>query len=141
MGRVSFWHMGVDTKFLIKKEAFFWPLGYLLKSLGGISVNRGKSAKLTDEIAQMYDSHESLFITITPEGTRALVKRWRLGFYHIAISSNVPIIFGVLDYQNKTGGMKGLFYPTGDVKKDLKEIQSFYKGIKGKNPELSKIFE
>lgn len=141
MGRISFWHMGVETKFLIKKEAFFWPLGNLLRSLGGISVNRGKSGKLTDAIAKMYNENDSFFITITPEGTRALVKRWKLGFYHIAITANVPIIFGVLDYTNKIGGMKGLFYPTGDVKKDLKEIQSFYKGIEGKNPELSKIFD
>jgi len=43
--------------------------------------------------------------------------------------------------KNKTGGMKKLFYPTGDIEKDLVEIQSFYKGIEGKNPEKSKIFD
>lgn len=141
MGRVSFWHMRVDTKFLIKKEAFFWPLGGLLSKLGGIPVNRGKAGKLTESITKMYDDKDSLFITITPEGTRTLVKKWKLGFYKIAIEANVPIVYGVLDYKNKTGGMKGVFYPTGDIKKDIKEIQSFYKDIEGKNPKLSKIFD
>lgn len=27
IGKISFWHLGVDSKILIKKEAFFWPAG------------------------------------------------------------------------------------------------------------------
>lgn len=141
MGRLSFWHMRVDTKFFIKKEAFFWPAGDLLKKLGGIPVIRGKAGRLTNDIAKMFEETDSLFITITPEGTRDLVKKWKLGFYRIAMAASVPIVFGVLDYKNKTGGMKTLIYPTGDIEKDLREIQSFYKGIEGKNPELSNFFD
>jgi len=141
MGRISYWHMGVDTKFLIKKEAFFWPLGGLLRKLGGIPVNRGKAGRMTEAVAKMFDENDSLFITITPEGTRTLVKKWKRGFYRIAMTANVPIIFGVLDYANKTGGMKKVFYPTGNIEEDIKEIKSFYKDIKGKNPELSIIFD
>ncbi len=141
MGRISFWSLGVDTKFLIKKEAFVWPFGVLLRKLGGIPVNRGRAAKLTDEIARMYHENDSFFVTITPEGTRTLVKEWKKGFYHIAVSANVPIIFGVLDYENKSGGMMKLYYPTGNMQEDIKEIKSFYKGIKGKNPDRSKIFD
>ena len=140
LGRISFWHMNVETKFLIKKEAFFWPFGLLLRKLGGLPVNRKKAGRLTDAIARMYDDHESLFITITPEGTRTLVQKWKLGFYYIAVTANVPIILGVLDYENKRGGMKKVFYPTGDMKEDLKEIKRFYEGVNGKNPERSKIF-
>ena len=141
MGKLGFWHMEVDSKILIKKEAFFWPFGILLKALGGMPVNRVNSGRLTDTVARMFDDHDSLFITITPEGTRTLVKKWKLGFYHIAVSANVPIILGVLDYKNKIGGMKKLFYPTGDIKKDMKDIQSFYKGIEGKHPHRSMIFD
>jgi len=36
--------------------------------------------------------------------------------------------------------MKKVFYPTGDMKEDLKEIKRFYEGVNGKNPERSKIF-
>ncbi len=141
MGKIGFWHMEVDSKLLIKGEAFSWPFGGFLKMIGGMPVNRSKSTKLTDTVAKMFDEHESLFITITPEGTRRLVKEWKRGFYYIAVAANVPIVLGVLDYKNKTGGMKKLFYPTGDIEKDLVEIQSFYKGIEGKNPEKSKIFD
>ncbi len=140
IGKFGFWHLEVDSRLLIKKEAFFWPLGKLLRSLGGMPVNRSKANRLTDTVARMFEEHDSLFITITPEGTRSLVKEWKLGFYYIATTANVPIVLGVLDYKNKTGGMKKLFYPTGDVEADLREIQSFYIGIEGKNPDRSKIF-
>lgn len=139
IGKFGFWHLGVDSKLLIKKEAFFWPLGWILKKVGGMPVNRGKSQRLTQIVADMFDEHESLFITITPEGTRSLVKEWKLGFYYIALTAKVPIVLGVLDYENKVGGMKKLFYPTGDIDKDLIEIKSFYKGIKGRHPERSLI--
>jgi 1-acyl-sn-glycerol-3-phosphate acyltransferase len=141
IGKFSFWHLEIDSKLLIKKEAFFWPLGKLLRSLGGIPVNRTKASRLTSVVAKMFDEHNSLFNTITTEGTRSLVKNWKLGFYYIACAANVPIILGLFDYKNKTGGMKELFYLTGNLEKDLVEIQSFYKGIDGKNPEKSKIFD
>ncbi len=140
MGRLAFWHMQVDTKFLVKKEAFFWPLGKLMLNLGAMPVNRGKSYRLTETVTQMYDDHESLFITITPEGTRTLVKEWKKGFYYIAISAKVPIILGVLDYKDKIGGMKKVFYPTGNMKQDIAEIKKYYVKFSGKNPERSKIF-
>jgi len=141
IGKISFWHLGVDTKILIKEEAFRWPTGALLKKLGGIPVKRNKTTKLTQVVTQMFNEHDSLFITITPEGTRSLVKEWKLGFYYIALGANVPIILGVLDYKNKRGGMMDVFYPTGNIEKDLPKIQAFYKDIVGKNPEKSKIFD
>ncbi len=140
IGKLGFWHLEVDSKLLIKKEAFNWPYGGLLKKLGGMPVNRSKSARLTDTVAQMFNEHDSLFITITPEGTRTLVKEWKQGFYYIALAAKVPIVLGVLDYKNKRGGMMKIFYPTGDFEKDIVEIQSFYKDIDGKHPERSKVF-
>ena len=141
IGKLGFWHMEVDSKILIKKEAFLWPFGLLLRSIGGIPVNRVKSGKLTSVVARMFDEHESLFITLTPEGTRTLVKEWKLGFYYIAQSANVPIVLGVLDYKNKTGGMKKLFYPTGNMQNHISEIKAIYRGIEGKHPQRSKIID
>jgi hypothetical protein len=51
--------------------------------------------------------------------------------------ADVPIALGRLDYENKKGGVKKMFYPTGDIKKDMAEIMDFYKGYKGKHPERS----
>ena len=40
IGRITFANYGVNAKFLIKKESFFFPMGYFLKKLGGIPVDR-----------------------------------------------------------------------------------------------------
>ncbi|MBC8320639.1 MAG: 1-acyl-sn-glycerol-3-phosphate acyltransferase [Bacteroidetes bacterium] len=141
IGKLGFWHMEVESKLLIKSEAFKWPYAGLLKKLGGLPVNRNQSTKLTDTVASMFNEHDSLFISITPEGTRKLVKEWKRGFYYIALAAKVPIILGVLDYKTKKGGMKKLFYPTGDYQKDIVEIKAYYKGHEGKNPKKSMIID
>jgi len=129
LGKIGFWHLGVDSKILIKKEAFNWPFGVFLRMLGGVPVNRDKSTKLTEVVANMYNETDSLFITIAPEGTRAKVNEWKRGFYYIALSADVPIVLGTLDYKKKEGGMKKLFYPSGNFDSDIIKIQSFYKGM------------
>ncbi len=84
IGRIAFWHLDHDIKLLMKKEAFFWPFGGLLRKLGGIPVNRQKNTRMVETIARMFDERDELILVITPEGTRAAVDKWRMGFYHIA---------------------------------------------------------
>ena len=40
IGRLAFVQYGVKGSFLIKKELFFLPLGWILKGIGGIPVDR-----------------------------------------------------------------------------------------------------
>ncbi|PLX10532.1 MAG: acyltransferase [Marinilabiliales bacterium] len=137
IGRIAFWHLGYDIKLLIKKEAFFWPFGLLLRKLGGMPVNRQKNTRMVETIANMFQENEELIIVITPEGTRTRVENWKKGFYHIARIAKVPIAIGWMDYKNKKGGIKQLYTVSGDIDKDMTEIQGFYKGLAGKHPEKS----
>ena len=43
---------GFTCNFLMKKEWFFWPLGILMRKLGGIPVYRNKKQGMTDIAAQ-----------------------------------------------------------------------------------------
>lgn len=122
-------------KFFMKKEWFFFPLGLLLKSIGGIPVNRKKRGSLTDEVAAEFAKHKTFHIGITPEGTRKPVKEWKKGFYQIAIKANVPIQLAYIDYHKKECGITKIFYPTGDEKADMIEIRNFYKGVTARFPE------
>jgi len=135
IGRIVFWHYGYNIKLLIKKEAFKWPFGGMMKSLGGIPVNRKKNEKMVDAVARMLDEQENIVLVITPEGTRKRVDNWKRGFYYIAIKAEVPIALGWIDYPDKRGGIGPLLYPTGDFDKDFKEIEDFYRGYRGKHPE------
>lgn len=135
LGRLAFWAMGVKARFLIKKEIFFWPLGYLVKWLGGIPVDRQRKGNLVEQVADMFSEHDSLYIAITPEGTRSLVKDWKKGFYYIALKAEVPIALGVLDYKRKAGGVLKIIHPSGDFEADTKLVEDGYRGVGAKHPE------
>jgi 1-acyl-sn-glycerol-3-phosphate acyltransferase len=135
IGRLAFWQLGVKARFLIKKEMFFFPLGPIVKWLGGIPVDRNKRGNLVEQVAGMFDKHDSLYITVTPEGTRSLVTEWKKGFYYIALKANVPIALGVLDYKKKRGGILHIFTPTGNYKEDYKLVEKYYRGAGAKHPE------
>jgi len=135
IGRLCFNVIGLPTKFLIKKEAFFWPLGPLLKKMGGIPIDRSKSNNVIMEIAHLFSQYDELIITITPEGTRKLNNNWKRGFYYIAELAEVPIAVAFVDYGKKQAGIAYAFTPTGDFDKDFVKIRALYYDKKAKFPE------
>lgn len=116
-----------------KKELFRFPAGGIMRWMGGIAVDRGNAGGLVESSAQEIRKADSLYMMVTPEGTRAKVEKWKSGFYRIALAADVPILLGYLDFQKKQGGFIKIFHPTGDYQKDLLEIQQHYAHIKGKN--------
>lgn len=135
IGKLAFIHYGVPAKFLIKKELFFFPFGYLLKAMGGLPVDRKKKNNLTELAAEMFEQNERLFLVFTPEGTRSYNPNWKKGFYFIAQKAKVPIYIAYMDYERKIGGFHSLFEPTGEVDKDIRYIKSILKNYKGRFPE------
>jgi 1-acyl-sn-glycerol-3-phosphate acyltransferase len=135
IGWLGYMSIGIEAKYLIKKEAFFFPLGNFLKSMGAIPVDRQASTNIVIQVGEMFKKTDSLFITITPEGSRSLRPNWKRGFYYIAENAQVPIAFGFLDYSRKVGGIGGMLIPTGDYDADLKKIEAFYSDKGAKYPE------
>lgn len=139
IGKIYYWSLNRKSSFLMKKSWFFFPMGNILRNMGGIPVDRSKRTSVTEQVANEFKQHETFHIAITPEGTRSLVKKWKMGFYHIALMANVPIQLAYIDYAKKEMGITGIIYPTGDEKVDLEKIQAFYKGVTAKHPEKFNI--
>jgi 1-acyl-sn-glycerol-3-phosphate acyltransferase len=135
IGRLAYWLLGVKASFLIKKEVFRFPFRRMLLHMGGIPVDRGRSSKMVDQVVEKFRTSESLFIVITPEGTRKPVKVWKKGFYYIASQAQVPIALGYLDYAKKEGGVGKVIYPNGNLEEQMKEIKEFYRNMTPKHPE------
>ena len=135
IGRLAYWHMGIKASFLIKKEVFKFPFKHLLLRMGGIPVDRGRSSKMVDQVAERFKSSDTLFIVITPEGTRKPVKHWKKGFYHIASKAQVPIALAYVDYAKKAGGIAKVIIPNDDIECQIKEIRDFYRDVSPKYPE------
>lgn len=118
-----------------KASLFSWPIGGLMRWLGGIPIDRSKASNLVQTTINAFDRCERLAIIVPPEGTRGKVTHWKTGFYYIAKGANVPIALAYLDFKRKIGGIGEMFEPTGDIEHDMLEIQKFYDGIHGKNPQ------
>lgn len=115
------------ASFLIKKSWFVFPIGYLMGALGGVPVDRTRRTSITDQMAKEFEKRAYFHLAVTPEGTRKPVKKWKMGFYHIALKANVPIELAYIDYEKKEMGIVELYRPTGDLKVDLLHIYNFYK--------------
>ena len=132
---------GMKSNFLMKKEWFFWPLGPIFKSLGGIPVYRQKHTSMTDSMAESAKRAKTFQLCITPEGTRSLNPEWKKGFYFIALKAEMPILLYGLDYERKLIQCTKTVIPSGDLEKDMREIKLYFKGFKGKKPENFTIGE
>ena len=137
VGLAFFWYHGWKVKVMMKQEFFKPVVGWLLKKMGGIPVNRGHRNHLVDQMVTMFSESHDVHLVICPEGTRKRVEHWKKGFYVIAQGAQVPILVGFIDYGKRRCGIEKVLYPSGDYDKDLAEIWDYYRSIhvKGKYPE------
>lgn len=126
---------GIKSNFLMKKEWFFWPLGPIFRSLGGIPVYRKKHTSMTDSMAETARQSDVFHLCITPEGTRARVEEWKKGFYFIAHKAVLPILLYGVDYERRLIRCTKTIIPNGDFEGQMREIKLYFKDFRGKNPE------
>lgn len=126
---------GFKINFLMKREWFFWPLGVIFRSLGGIPVWRSKHTSMTDNLAETAKTKDSFKLCITPEGTRSPNTEWKKGFYFIALKAEIPILLYGVDYEKKKIVCTDSFTPSGNINEDMPKIKSYFKDFKGKKPE------
>ncbi len=121
--------------FLMKKEWFFFPLGGLLKKIGGIPIERSLQEGMTDYLSRLALKKDTFRLCVTPEGTRSLNPEWHSGFYYIALKAKLPILLYGLDYKKRLIQCTKSFFPSGDFEKDIIQIKNFYKDFSGMHPE------
>ena len=126
--------IGRTAGFLMKKEWFFWPMGVLFRSMGGIPVERSRHVSLTDRVAEAAIKAERFELAVTPEGTRSLATKWKRGFYFIALKAGLPIQLYAIDYKNKRLVCTKELVPSGDVEADMRLIMDYYRPYEGRYP-------
>lgn len=130
-------HLNITgAKFLAKKELYVWPLGWILRKLGGTPVDRFSKQGLVDQVVEFFNANENFMLGLSPEGTRKRVDTLRTGFYYIAKKAGVPIVPIGFDYANKQVIIGDTFFPGNDEAADLEKIIAFYSTIQGKKPGL-----
>ena len=110
-----------------KHSLFRGPLGWLLRWLGGVPVDRTRANGLVDTAVEAFRTHEDLILVLAPEGTRARGACWKTGFWRIADAAGVPIVLGYVDWRRRIVGLGPAFVTTGDMDADLAAIRAFYR--------------
>lgn len=117
-----------------KAQIFRPPFRGLMMWLGGIPVARETANNLVAASAAALQAADGpVQLIVPPEGTRSKTRQWKTGFYHIAVSAQVPIVLAYMDYEKKVSGLGEIFVPTGDVEADIAAIKAFYAPFKGRN--------
>lgn len=125
--------LGLRVTFLGKDTLFRFPLGALMRAWGGIPVDRASSNDVVSGIVDEFARHDQLILALAPEGTRKRVERWRTGFYHIAHAAGVPIVPVALNFGERAIQIGAPFSTSGDVDRDVRELQDRFAGVRGRN--------
>ncbi len=136
VGTAYLWQLCENGKIFIKKEFFRWPLGWLLRHLGCIPIDRGnrKNGMVEAAVAE-FAKGKPFSIAITPEGSRKPVRRWKRGFWEIAHQAGVPIVPAFLDFGHREIHLGEAIWTTDDMEADMQRVRSLYKKEMAKHPE------
>lgn len=128
-------HLRVRTNWIGKDALFKPPFGWIMRRLGGISVNRSKANDTVSQVVEHFENHDDMILVITPEGTRGKVQKWKSGFYWMAKGANVPIVLFYADYKLKILGCGPVIQPSGDYEADVAQMKAFMATKTPKNPD------
>ncbi len=119
-----------------KASLFHQPVGWFMRALGGIAIDRAASSGVVEQMVEQFNQHEKLVVLIAAKGTRSKTDFWKSGFYQIALQAKVPVVCGSIDYSTRTARAGNAFLLSGDVKQDMDRIRAYFEKVQGKYPEL-----
>ena len=129
--------IGLDARisFIGKHTVFRFGLGWFLKSLGGIPVNRSVPGDVVLKIVKKIKNNPGTLFAMAPEGTRSKVSEWKSGFLRIAKEIQANVLMASIDFSAKEILLGDIYIPTGDNEKDIEEIKKYYLSFAPKYPD------
>ena len=64
------WALGLKMNWMAKHTLFRPPLGWLVKALGAVPIDRRAPQGLVQQMAELFASRDTLWLAVPPEGTR-----------------------------------------------------------------------
>lgn len=126
VGVAAMYALGLRGTFLAKDSIFWFPLGIVMRFLGGFPVDRTARSDVVTQTVDLIERTDRITVVLAPEGTRKLVTRWRSGFYWIAQKGGIPIFPVTFDFTRKEVRFFPLFHPTGDQDGDIERLRALF---------------
>jgi 1-acyl-sn-glycerol-3-phosphate acyltransferase len=127
---------GMWPSWVGKHTIFKPPLGWLLRLLGGIPIDRRLRGNRVEQLAALFAGRDRLILAIPPEGSRSSHTHWKSGFYWVARTASVPVCLSYLDWGPRRAGLGPLLRTTGDLRADMDFVRAFYAGRTGRFPAM-----
>lgn len=128
------WANGLRPVWMGKKELFKGPMGWIMRRLGGIAIDRDDPSHVVQEIVQAAKERESMAIVIPAEGTRGKAEYWKSGFRRIAAAADIPLVLAFVGGPDNTCGFGPTLEVTEDVSADMDILREFYADKAGLRP-------
>ena len=116
---------GFEMSYIMKKEAFFWPLGGFFKWLGGLPIERKKGKDSLTQIKEHLDAHDNMFLAITPSGSRVATDSYKKGYLHMAKAFDIPLFLIGIHGPTKSLVLDQLVDASGDINIQNKSIKDY----------------
>lgn len=138
IGLATKWALGFDVTWMGKDTLFRPPLGWFMRAIGGLPVDRSVANALVDRSARAFAERERMVLVLAPEGTRHKVDKWRSGFWHIARTADVPVVCSAIDWGRKHVhfGPTLTVHPDVGAEADIARIKTHYDDVRGFHPAL-----
>jgi 1-acyl-sn-glycerol-3-phosphate acyltransferase len=133
IGLIAKWSLALQLRFIAKHTLFYPPLGWFMRSIGGVPVVRTERNNLVDQSVAEFARRERFILVVAPEGTRSNVDRWKSGFWHIAQRAHVPVCCVALDYARKIVRVGQVIVPAEneDAVAGIARVQQAYADVRG----------
>ena len=117
------WATGMRASFLIKHTVFWYPMGNVIRALGGIPVDRTQQNGLIRDVTRQFREKSKWVLGITPSGTRKPVQDWKDGIARIAAAAQVPVVPAVMNYRTRTVHFAPLIEGVPEVRQIMERIR------------------
>jgi 1-acyl-sn-glycerol-3-phosphate acyltransferase len=134
VGVTAMFALSLRGTFLGKDTLFRWPVGPVMRWLGGIPVDRHSPHNVVDQSIAYFERRSKLVLALSPEGTRKKLPAWRTGFYFVARGAGVPILPVAFDYPHRMIRLMPLFETTGDQASDFATLANYFSAQMARRP-------
>ena len=138
IGLLAKWSLGLPIRWIGKESLFRGvtgaTLGRLMRLWGGRPVDRAQASGAVEQLVQLMQSEPWFWLGLSPEGTRQRTDHLRSGFYHLALTLDLPVALAYIDYARREIGVTQFVHMSGGVERDLGVLRDFYAGKVGRHP-------
>ena len=118
-----------------KHTIFRFPIGILLRWLGGEPVDRAAAHHTVSTAIEHFRTRPQWVMALSPEGTRQRVEQWKRGFHRIAAGAGVPVVPVWIDYQSRQIGIAAPFTAGPDEAADVATLRALFRQEMARRPE------